>query len=103
MNSGQIQFFATRTKLLVRLNRFCPPFILVMKGNNELNQVFFQQLAGIFQIPWGHHCLIMDKLKGDYTKSLFYVRKNIEHGWSRAMLLNFLDTNLYEREGKCKH
>lgn len=73
---------------------------LVMKGNNELNQVFFQQLAGIFQIPWGHHCLIMDKLKGDYTKSLFYVRKTIEHGWSRAMLLNFLDTNLYEREGK---
>lgn len=73
---------------------------LIMKDDNDLDQGLFQQLAGIFQIPWGHHCLIMDKLKGDYRKSLFYVRKTIEHGWSRAMLLNFLDTNLYEREGK---
>lgn len=64
------------------------------------NSKIFQQLAGIFQIPWGHHCVIMDKIKGDRDKALFYVRKTIENGWSRAMLLNFLDTNLYEREGK---
>ncbi len=61
---------------------------------------FFQQLVGIFQIPWGHHCLIMDKVKDDFPKSLFYVSKTIENGWSRSMLLNFLDSDLYEREGK---
>jgi len=60
----------------------------------------FQQAAELFRIPWGHHCLIMDKLKGDLPKSLFYVRKTVENGWSRAVLLNMLDTNLYEREGK---
>jgi len=42
----------------------------------------------------------MDKVKGDRDRALFYVRKTIEYGWSRSMLLNFLDTNLYEREGK---
>lgn len=60
----------------------------------------FQQAVGIFQVPWGHHCVIMDKYGNDVNRALFYVRKTIENGWSRAMLLNFLDTNLYEREGK---
>lgn len=60
----------------------------------------FQQLAGIFQVPWGHHCVIMDYAKGDTDKALFFVRKTIENGWSRAMLLNWIDTALYDREGK---
>lgn len=31
---------------------------------------------------------------------MFYLKKTVEHGWSRAVLLNFLGTNLYERQGK---
>lgn len=31
---------------------------------------------------------------------MFYLNKTVENGWSRAVLLNFLDTNLYERQGK---
>lgn len=31
---------------------------------------------------------------------MFYVRKTLENGWSRNVLLNFMDTNLYERQGK---
>ncbi|MBQ3617463.1 MAG: DUF1016 family protein, partial [Bacteroidales bacterium] len=33
-------------------------------------------------------------------KALFFVDKTLENGWSRAMLLNWIDTGLYEREGK---
>lgn len=51
-------------------------------------------------VPWGHHQRIMDKCKGDSNKAAFYVRKTIENHWSRNVLLNFLDTDLYEREGK---
>ena len=54
----------------------------------------------IFAIPWGHHKLIMDKCKDDREKALFFVRKTIENNWSRAVLLNFLDTSLFERQGK---
>ena len=59
-----------------------------------------QIAAQIFCIPWGHHKLIIDKLMGQPQKALFYVNKVYENNWSRAVLLNFLDTDLYERQGK---
>lgn len=31
---------------------------------------------------------------------MFFVRKTLENGWSRNVLLNFMDTDLYERQGK---
>ena len=54
----------------------------------------------IFRIPWGHNKIILDKCKGNSAKALFYIRKTIENNWSRDVLLNFLGTNLYERQGK---
>ena len=53
----------------------------------------------ICSVPWGHLRYILDK-KYDAEKSLFYVRQTIKYNWSRAVLLNFLDTNLYERQGR---
>ena len=47
----------------------------------------------IFQIPWGHHVVIIDKCKNHRDKALFFVRKTLENNWSRAVLLNFLDEN----------
>lgn len=70
-----------------------------VEGQFESNAIF-QQLAGIFQIPWRHHCVIIDKVKGDRNKALFFVRKTIEEGWSRAVLEAWITSNLYEREGK---
>ncbi len=70
-----------------------------VEGQFESNAIF-QQLAGIFQIPWRHHCVIIDKVKGDRNKALFFVRKTIEEGWSRAVLETWITSNLYEREGK---
>lgn len=43
---------------------------------------------------------IISKCGKDVQKCLFFIHKTYENGWSRAVLLNFLDTNLYEREGK---
>ena len=54
----------------------------------------------VFRIPWGHMIQIMNKAGGDREKALFYIRKTIENNWSRAVLLNFLDTDLYDRQGK---
>jgi predicted nuclease of restriction endonuclease-like (RecB) superfamily len=53
----------------------------------------------IFQIPWGHHAQLINKCKSVH-EALFYVRKTIENGWSRAVLMNFLETNLYQSQGK---
>ena len=54
----------------------------------------------IFLIPWGHHKVIIDKCRCEQQKALFYVNKVMENNWSRAVLLNFLDTDLYDRQGK---
>ena len=53
-----------------------------------------------FSVPWGHHLYIISQCK-DVDRAIFYLlKKTVENGWSRAILLNFLDTNLYERQGK---
>lgn len=54
----------------------------------------------VFCIPWGHIKVILDKCKDDKDKAMFYVKKTLDNYWSRAVLLSFLDTDLYERQGK---
>ena len=53
----------------------------------------------LFAVPWGHHIHIMDKFKEDQRVALFYVRKTVENGWSRAMLENNIASNLHLRQG----
>ena len=53
----------------------------------------------LFAVPWGHHVHIMDKFKEDQRVALFYVRKTVENGWSRAMLENNIASNLHLRHG----
>lgn len=54
----------------------------------------------LFSIPWGHHRYLMDKFGENPAKALFYVRKTMEEGWSRNVMLSYLDSDLYERSGK---
>lgn len=56
--------------------------------------------AELFSVPWGHILLIVDKCHENRAKAEFYVRETVENGWSRSVLLNYLDSNLYERRGK---
>ncbi|MCL2651016.1 MAG: PDDEXK nuclease domain-containing protein [Candidatus Azobacteroides sp.] len=53
----------------------------------------------IFQIPWRHHVEIFTKCKSTH-EALFYVQKTIKNGWSRAVLMNFMETDLYSAQGK---
>ena len=66
----------------------------------ELSQLEDIRKNMIFRIPWGHHVYLLGKCKDNPEKALFYVRKTIENSWSRAVLENYMSTNLYEREGK---
>jgi predicted nuclease of restriction endonuclease-like (RecB) superfamily len=56
-----------------------------------------QQLAA--QIPWEQNCVLLDRLKDAETRA-FYIRKTVENGWSRSVLIHQLDTNLHQRLGK---
>lgn len=59
-----------------------------------------QLVEKLCSIPWGHHRLIIDRCSDNPQKALFFVNQTLENGWSRAMLLNWIDTGLYERQGK---
>ncbi len=61
-----------------------------------------QLVAELALVPWGHHRTIIDKCKGDRDKAIFYVRRTIQNGWSRSVLLNWLSTDLYERENRAQ-
>ena len=79
--------------------KYMKRFFEFYKSDNANRQQVVDDLEKICSIPWGHHILIMTKCE-NVEEALFYVRKTLENGWSRAMLLNFLDVNLYNSQGK---
>ena len=97
--------------------RYMVKFYQLYRGTSNLPQVVadlketteeenLPQLAAnlsgeeLFSVPWGHHRLIIDRCKEDTSKAAFFVKKILQNNWSRAVLENFLDTDLYDRQGK---
>ena len=72
----------------------------VAQNTEFVPQPVEQMTEVLFSIPWGHHRYLMDRFGNEPAKAFFYVRKTMEEGWSRDMLLNCMESNLYEREGK---
>lgn len=70
------------------------------RGKDTTQQLVEQLGVNIFAIPWGHYRYIVDKCRNNQSAALFFVKKTLDEGWSRDILLNFLATDLYEREGK---
>ncbi|MCM1532111.1 MAG: PDDEXK nuclease domain-containing protein [Ruminococcus flavefaciens] len=59
-----------------------------------------QKYDDIFSIPWGHHKILIDKFSNNPEKAIFYVGQIVKNGWSRAMLLNCINSDMFERQGK---
>ena len=79
--------------------KYMKRFYTFYSGAFENRQQLVDDFDKLCAVPWGHHVLIMTKCK-DVAEALFYVNKTLENGWSRAMLLNFLDVELYKSQGK---
>lgn len=67
-------------------------------GQKDMTELAHSE--ALFMVPWGHHKLIIDRCKGQPEKAWFYICETVRYSWSRALLLNWLDTDLYERQGK---
>lgn len=81
-----------------------------MKGFSARNLQYMRSLAEnytdlrivqqvVAQIPWGHNCVILDKIK-NYEERLWYAQKTIQNGWSRNVLIHQIELKAYERQGK---
>lgn len=51
------------------------------------------------QLSWSKNILLLERLKDPATR-LWYARKTLEHGWSRAVLTVQIESRLHERSGK---
>lgn len=68
----------------------------------SIRQQVADDFESLFCIPWGHQMLLIDKCKSNAEKALFFVHKTLENNWGRGVLLNFLDADLYESQGKAQ-
>lgn len=72
------------------------PFVITKQVASQMWQVDFELFTSI---PWGHHILIVQKIKNT-EEALFYVLKTVENNWSRAVLEYQIETKLYNRQGR---
>ena len=52
-------------------------------------------------IPWGHNVVLVEQVK-ELPARLWYARKAVENGWSRSVLTHWIESGLYERQGKAQ-
>jgi predicted nuclease of restriction endonuclease-like (RecB) superfamily len=64
----------------------------------QLTDSVFTQVP-LAQLTWYHHITLLDKIKEPATR-LFYIRKTIENGWSRNVMVHQIATKLHKRQGK---
>lgn len=53
----------------------------------------------ILGIPWGHHALLMQKIK-DYETRFWYMQQVLAQGWGRDTLSAMVKSNVHKRQGK---
>ena len=70
-------------------------YMKMFANEYELDEISQQ---AVDQIPWGHHVALFGLHKKD--KRLWYIKKTIENGWSRNVLVHQIETKLYERQGQ---
>ena len=81
-------------------NQKMPQDVAKVQSSEIIPQSVGQLEEMLFSIPWGHHRYLIDRYGTEPEKAFFYVKKTMKEGWSRDVLLNFMDSGLYEREGK---
>jgi predicted nuclease of restriction endonuclease-like (RecB) superfamily len=53
----------------------------------------------VAQIPWGQNIELITKLKSPLQR-LWYAQHTTANGWSRPMLVHWIESELYSRQGK---
>ena len=81
-----------------------------MKGFSPRNLKYMRKFAQEYpeiefvqevlaQLSWYHHTTLLDKIS-DRENRVFYIKKALEHSWSRNMMVHQMESSLHERQGK---
>lgn len=98
------QFYATASvQQLVGLNEASSDTIPVLQPVALESEILVQQPVvfnlNIVGVPWGHHVVLLNKVK-TVEEASFYLHQTIENSWSRAILTLQIEQNLFSRQGK---
>jgi predicted nuclease of restriction endonuclease-like (RecB) superfamily len=52
----------------------------------------------VFEMPWYHNVVLFEKVKAPHER-IWYARKAVEHGWSRAVLVHQIELGSFDRQG----
>jgi len=79
-----------------------------MKGFSKRNLEHMRRFAKLYpvldfakqavsQLPWGHIVRLMQSVSDDNAR-VWYAEQAIQHGWSRAIMVMQIETQLFERQ-----
>jgi len=96
------------SKVITQLSKDLAQEFPEMKGFSVRNLKYMRTFANTYPdlelgqqpvalIPWGHNCVLLDKVQ-DSIERLWYARKALENGWSRAVLTTQIEGGLYLRK-----
>lgn len=91
-NLRYMKVFHTFYSQLLISEQVVPEFKFFDFGNDDYwDKSVPKSFKNIFLLPWGHHILLMKKIK-DINCAIFYIETTIENNWSRAVLEYQIDT-----------
>ena len=74
--------------------------LIICQEDTPIMPLAVAQLADVllWDIPWGHHVLLMGKIKDIQTR-LWYMEQTVANGWSRATLSVQIEKRAHKRHG----
>ena len=96
-------FSVSNLKYIKRFYLFYAEFDRCCREYDKLNEANRHQPGDefemLFTIPWRHHVEIFTHAKS-VEEGMFYVDKTAMNGWSRNVLMNMMETDLYHAKGR---
>jgi predicted nuclease of restriction endonuclease-like (RecB) superfamily len=82
----------SRTNIF-RMRAFYLAYAIVPQAVGQLENL------PVFNIPWGHNAVLLEKLK-NREERLWYANMTITEGWSREALIDSIKSKMHKRYGK---
>lgn len=100
----QMQGLSTRNiKYMRAFAEAYPYFPFVQEGLAQISNTSEKVKPPIVQVqlaqlPWYHHITLIEKVK-DLNDRIFYIKKTLENGWSRNIMVHQIESGLHKRQG----
>lgn len=105
---AQIETKDNKTSSKIDIKAIVPPPVAQFQNIDNQDDIIVQPVAAQFQafeqnsfarVPWSHHRILLDKIETRAERT-FYCNQIVGNNWSRKILLNKLDQDLYQSQGQ---